>query len=734
MFADYARANMLPRCLAVLLTLVPLIEGQAQPPRTAARVAQATRTERPPRLDGTLDDPIWSLAPPIADFRQREPLETLPATEKTEVHILYDARHVYFGVHCYDSHPEGIIASELRRDLSQDLDDNFAVLIDPSLSHRSGYIFEINPLGTERDGEVIEEQAPPQTDSIVDPSWDGLWVAAAKVTSDGWTATMAIPFSTLNFRPASTVTWAVNFRRFIRRKNEEDEWSGYRRVFGFWRVSQAGMLRGLEGLEGGRLLVMKPYGLIGAHSLSGEPWNPLHTGGIDVKYGLASNLIALGTVNTDFSDADVDQQQFNLTPYPIQIPEKRRFFLEDSDIFNFLLWNQDLLFFTRQIGIDPVSGQEVPIDAGGKIAGHAGGLDLGVMEVRTRAAGTNPYANYAVVRMKRPLMPGSYIGFMATDKESGNPLDSYNHSGGVDAKFLLFGNLNLRGYYVKSWSPGLSGNNAAFGGRLTYANNWFNIYAGHGVTESNFNPEIGFVTRTDDQPTIFQFNFTPRPHVLKIRELDLGAFVGHDPNTSGKLIYREWTPNIRVLFNSSAEIDSAPEDVVYQYLAHPLHLYKNVFIPAGGYRFQSHQVSYTSAGDRRFTYMASFQAGEYYSGTLKTAILTAQYRPNPHLVLAANSTLNVFRLPQGNFSIELAGLGISYAFNRFVNLTTFLQADTAQPQAASANVRLRYTFRPDSDLYVIYNLGTRFQSLAAGNPAPVREEKFAVKVTYAWLR
>jgi hypothetical protein len=626
------------------------------------------------------------------------------------------------------------VATQLRRDLSQDLDDNFAILIDPTLSHRNGYIFQINALGTQRDGEVVEEQAPPQTDSIVDPSWDGLWISAAKITQDGWTATVEIPFSTLNFRGGSEVTWGVNFRRFIRRKNEEDEWFGYRRVFGFWRVSQAGRLEGLNGIESGRLLVVKPYALLGARSFSEAPWSALHTGGLDVKYGLGSNLIALGTLNTDFSDADVDQQQFNLTPYPIQIPEKRRFFLEDSDIFNFLLWNQDLLFFTRQIGIDPVSGEEVPIDGGGKIAGHAAGFDLGVMDVRTRAEGANPYANYAVMRAKRPLSPGSFIGFMATDKESGNPLDPYNRSGGLDAKFVLLGNLNLRGYYVKSWSPGVGRDNAAFGGRLTYANNWFNIYAGHGITQRDFNAEMGFVTRTDDQPTIFQFQLTPRPHALGLRELDLGAFVSHDPNTTGKLIYREWTPTIRALFNNGAEIDSTAEDVVYQFLSQPLHLYKNVFIPAGGYRFAAHQIAYTSEGDRRLTYTASCAFGDYYTGTLKAATLTAQYRPNPHLALGANDTLNIFRLPQGNFEIELAGLEVSYAFTRFLNLTAFLQADTAQIQAASANIRLRYTFRPDSDAYLIYNLGTRFQSLAAGNPLPVREQKFALKVAYSWSR
>jgi hypothetical protein len=726
--------KLLIHSVVLVATMACFLNAQQESRPNGVSVALAVLAKRPPRLDGTLNDVIWTTAAAVADFRQREPLETQPATEKTEVHILYDSHHIYFGVHCYDHDPGSIVATQLRQDLSQDLDDNFAVLIDPTLSHRNGFIFQVNPLGTQRDGEVIEEHLPPPGDSIVDASWDGVWISAAQITTDGWTATIAIPFGTLNFPGGSDVTWGINFRRFIRRKNEEDAWSGYRRVFGFWRVSQEGVLLGLREIKSSRLLVVKPYGLVGARSFSNAPWSALHTGGVDVKYGLGRDLVALGTVNTDFSDADVDQQEFNLTPYPILIPEKRRFFLEDADIFNFPLWSQDLLFFTRQIGIDPVSGQEVPIDAGGKIAGQAGGFDLGVMNVRTRAEGSNPYANYAVARVKHPLMPGSYIGFIATDKESGNPLDPYNRSAGLDAKFLLFRNLSLRGYYVKSWSPSLSGDNAAFGGRLGYANNWFNIYAGHGVTEKNFNPEMGFVTRTDDQPTTFQFFLTPRPHGLGIREIDVGALVSHDPDTAGKLIYREWTPSISVLFNNSAEIDSAPEDVTYQFLAQPLHLYRNVSIPAGGYRFTSHQIAFTSTGNRRLTYNGSFLAGSYYTGTLKTATLNAQYRPSPHLALTLSDTLNVFRLPQGNFNIELLGLQISYAFNRSVNLTSFLQADTAQTQTASANVRLRYTFRPDSDLYVIYNLGTRFQSLAAGNPMPVREEKFAVKITYSWSR
>ena len=705
--------------------------GQALP-IGAPPVAAAAHADHAPKIDGTLNDPAWQAAPPLDDFHQKEPLETQPPTERTEVRILYDSRHIYFGIRCYETEPAGIAATQLRRDLPQNLDDNFAILIDPTLSRRNGYIFQINPLGTQLDGEVIEEQAPGQPGAIVDPSWDGLWISAARITQDGWTATIAIPFSTLNFRGGRVVNWGINFRRFIRRKNEEDQWAGYRRVFGFWRVSQAGLLEGLEGIESGRLLVIKPYGLAGGQAFQSQPWSALHTGGGDIKFGLSSNLIAVGTVNTDFSDADVDQQQFNLTPYPIFVPEKRRFFLEDSDVFSFPLWNQDLLFFTRQIGVDPASGQEVPIDVGGKIAGHAAGFDLGIMDVRTRAQGVNPFANYAVVRVKKPLMAGSYIGFMATDKESGSALDPYNRSFGADAHFLLFRNLNLRGYYARTWSPGLQGENAAFGGRLTYANNWMNVYAGHGVTERNFNAETGFVTRTDDQPTIVEAFLTPRPRIRGIREIDLGPAVFDDPDTAGQGVYKEIIPQASIFFNDGAEIDVFAQDVTWQVLSSPFHLYQDISLPVGNYRFVRNQLKATSPQNSRVTYTGSFAWGAYYTGELKTAALSLEYRPNPHLDLGLSDTHNSFRLPQGNFDIDLAGLQVSYAFTRFLNATTFIQADTAQTQAVSANFRLRWTFRPDSDLYVIYNSGTRFQALAAGNPTDVRQQKLAIKITYSW--
>src|SRR5213595_3704447 len=452
-----------------------LLNAQSQPNAQAKerqigaqeslRTASASGVERAPKLDGTLEDPAWQQATPISKFLQREPFEGQTPTEKTEVRILYDKHEVYFGITCFDSDPERIVATELRRDVSQELDDYFEIIIDSAHHRRNAYVFQINPLGTQRDALITEEQRTDSGTGDGDPGWDGVWTSEARITKQGWTATVAIPFSTLNFMQSRDVFWGINFKRFIRRKNEEDLWSGWRRTYGAARISQAGQLHGISEIGSGRLLILKPYGLVGfshfTSSAAGTGLTPgtsaLYTGGVDVKLGLRSNLVANLTANTDFADADVDTQQFNLTPYKLFFPEKRQFFLENAGIFNFAMGGSgDLLFFSRQTGIDPVTGQQVPMNGGGKITGSLAGFDVGIMEASTRSSGLNPYANYAVFRLKRSLPGGSYVGFMGIDKRAGNTAPPFNQSGGVDTRIVLMKDLVLTGYAAQTRSPFVS--------------------------------------------------------------------------------------------------------------------------------------------------------------------------------------------------------------------------------------------------------------------------------------
>ena len=721
-------------CLPVLLVgprvLVARQAAQGAPAE-GLRAAEAVRVERAPRLDGTLDDPLWQQAQPVTDFRQREPHERQAPTEKTEVRILYTRRAVYFGVACFDSSPRGIVATELRRDLPQNLDDYFEILVDSRHDRRNAYVFQLNPLGTQSDGLITEEKLSEDSLQDYDPGWDGVWTSAARTTKAGWTATVEIPFTTLNFTESQDVVWGLNFKRFIRRKNEEDLWSAYLRVFGLAKVSEAGELHGITDIGSGRLFIVKPYALGGVDSVSGST-NFLHSGGFDVKYGLRSNLIANLTVNTDFADSDVDQQEFNLTPFRLFFPEKRQFFLENASVFDFPTGLMDRLFFTRQIGIDPVTGQVVPIDAGAKVAGTLGKLDVGVLDVKTRASGPNPFANYGVVRVKRALFGDSYIGVMGIDKESGSATDPYNRAGGVDARLVFFKNLALFGWAARTKTPGFRSGDADVGGRADFQTNWMDFRVEKDKIGPNYNPEVGFLNRTDLQETFVDLTLKPRPKIRGVRELNFEGFIYHAPNTAKVLQTQEWQATFRALFNNGSYTDDDIVNVFTQLITAPFNIYKSVVIPSGLYHFSRTQFTYGSGLDRRFTYNLFERFGTYYNGHLNEASVRFNYRPNARFSVSSSQRWDRFRLPEGNFSIALAGLQTNYSFSRFLTLSNLVQMDTANREAVSANFRLRYNYRPDSDFFIIYNVGTRFASLAVANPQELREQRFAVKLTYSF--
>lgn len=710
------------------------------PGQDPSNAAEATRVDLAPKLDGTLDDPLWRTATPITDFRQREPFEGQAPTEKTDVRILYSRHAVYFGIRCYDSDPSRIVATELRRDVSQDLDDHFEILIDSNHDRRGAYVFQINPLGTQVDGLIVEEQGSGfgSFGADFDTGWDGVWTSEARITADGWTATIEIPFTTLNFTRSNNVLWGLNFKRFIRRKNEQDLWRAYRRTFGITKVSQAGDLRGITDIGSGRLFVVKPYAVARYDKQTAQdPKFPL-TGGLDMKYGLTSNLVLNLTGNTDFADTEVDLEPFNLTPFKVFIPEKRQFFLENAGDFNFDLGDQDQLFFSRQIGIDPITGQQVPINGGARLTGTLGRTELGIMDVDTRSSGPNPYSNFAVVRVKESLWPGSYVGVMGIDKRSGNLLDSYNQTGGVDTRLVFFKDWFVDAHMAGTQSPinisGASGSASDVGASLSYRSNWLDGIVERRKIGPNFNPEVGFIERTDSDETYGDMTFKFRPKIVGVRELQFEGFILHAPDTRGQVSTQEWQNTFRADFNNGAYTDDDIVDVFTQLITTPLHIYKNVFIPNGLYHFTRHQLTYGSAQDRRLTYSFFERFGSYYGGTLNEFRVRANYRPTAKFSISASETWDRFRLPlpNGNFSVVLASLQGNYSFNRFLTFTSLIQMDTSNTQAVSANLRLRYNYRPDSDLYIIYNVGTQFASIAPANPPQVRETRFAIKWTYSW--
>src|SRR5262249_10783931 len=406
------------RRLLLLAAGLTIATGYAQ---VESRSLTPTKALHQPSLDNATDD-AWSSASEISGFKQREPFEGKEATEKTSVRVLYDKHSLYFLITCNDSQPGRVVATELRRDADLSVDDYFTILISPNHDGRNGYEFSVNPLGTQADSLIADQGR------VNDSNWDGVWSSSAKIVENGWTAIVTIPFSTLNFKTSQDVTLGINFRRFIRRKNEEDLWQSYLRIDALEKVSRAGELTHLEDIGSGRLLVFKPYALTGFRSDNVNGTQGLHTGGFDFKYGLRSNMVANLPGKTDFPDADIDPQRVKPTPLKSFLPEKRPFFLENRGTFMFGDRENTTLFFSRQIGIDPNSGQQVPLNVGAKLTGAASRFDFGLLEAQTRESGPNPSANYAVARFKSRIFSESYVGAIGIDKESGSALDPYNRA------------------------------------------------------------------------------------------------------------------------------------------------------------------------------------------------------------------------------------------------------------------------------------------------------------------
>ncbi len=696
---------------------------------TLSRSIVAARVDKPPELDGTLTDAAWQDAGCINSFHQREPFERQPATEKTEVRVLYDSRFVYFGIRCFDSEPKKIVATELRRDADFSVDDNFTVLISPNDDKRNGYTFTSNPLGTQFDALISDEGR------VNDPNWDGIWKSSAHITSDGWTATIAIPFSTLNFKTSNNVTIGINFRRFIRRKNEEELWQSYLRIYGIERISEAGELTDLKDIGSGRLLIIKPYVVGGVRSDPQNGTRPLHTGGLDLKYGIRSNLVANLTFNTDFADAEVDPVRFNITPFKSSLPEKRQFFLENSGIFD-VGFRDTQLFFSRQIGIDPISGQQVPLDVGAKVTGSLGKYDVGILDAKTRASGPNPFANYFVARVKRKLLSESYVGGIAIDKESGNRQGRFNRTGGIDANFIFFKKLSLNGFLAKTVSadPNLRGHDWASTTDASYNSNLIQIEAFQNRVGPNFNPEVGFVDRTDIVSNSFDAQLSPRPKHGRIREYNFEAFYRRHVDTHGLLQTQEWQTTFRANFHNGAYTDNDLFDNFIQRLSSPFNIFSNVVIPPGIYHFDRHQFTYGSDQSKRFVYSFFERFGTFYNGRLNEFRTRTSYRPTPKISIATVHTWDRFRFPQGVFNVHIGSINGSYSFSRFLTTSLLIQVNSIDKNPVSMNFRLRYNYRPDSDLFVIYTLGNQFNSLAAGNPVLTREQRFTVKYTYSFLK
>jgi hypothetical protein len=688
----------------------------------------AVRVEVGPEIDGVLDDPVWQRASVIDEFVQQEPDEGAPATERTEVLILYDAQNLYIGVRAYDSDPNGIVSTEMRRDSNRLLDeDSFQIILDTFNDSRSGYMFVTSPYGAMLEQQIADESQSGRGSFSgfgggggggVNRDWDGVWdVAVGRLEGGGWTAEIVIPMVTVRFPDTQRQSWGINFMRNIRRKNEQVFWAPIPKAYGLTRVSLAGSLNDLESLNRGMDLRVKPFVVGGGTRSLGDDNDVDGDIGLDVKYGVTASLNLDLTLNTDFAQAEVDDERVNLTRFPLFFPEKREFFLENSGQFivgaTAAIRPLANLFFSRRIGLSD-TGAHVPIIGGARLTGKVGRNNIAIMDVQTNEAFGQPGENFFVARYGRDILARSRVGAIVINKQTNlfgqapSTLDSYNRTYGADMTLSLHPAFTVSGFLAQTASPGISEDQ--MGGYLnaTWRDTKWRVYAEAADLEDNFNPEVGFVPRTGIQYKKAHFEYNPRPDRWGIRVMEPMINAAFTEDQNGQLVTRQLHNMLGIGFQNGARVIIWYNDW-YERLDEPFTVVRrpdedggDVVIDPGEYNFGDWRFMFNSNQARRVYGRVSYGPQGFFDGTRTDIGLTLGTRVTEQFSLEAGLTRNDVKLDEGDFVTSVTTFRIDYAMSTSMSLRTLTQYNSLSEQWSTA-VRFRYTYKPGSDIYIVYD-------------------------------
>jgi len=649
-----------------------------------------------PKIDGMLDDAVWRDAVRVDDLHQFQPVDHGTPSEKSEFLLYYDEDYIYVGARLYDSDPQAIRARQMVQGGTLRFDDAIEFLLDPFLTRRTGYWFQLNPNGIRRDG-IYESPTE------INRDWDGIWLAEARIDEDGWTAEIAIPFKTLNFNPDNE-EWGFTIARTIARKKEEIAWSSYDRAI---NPGSAGSLDCISGINQGRGLDVVPSATI-KHSndfVAGSDASEF-VPSLDVYYKLTPSLTAALTLNTDFSATEVDDRQVNLTRFSLFFPEKRQFFNQDVDIFSFGgLEENGRPFFSRRIGL---SDEGIPIDiiAGLKLSGRVGRWNVGVLDVVQEESANVDQSNIFVGRAAANVLEESSVGVIYTN---GNPTANLdNQLFGADFRYrntrLVPGN-TIQGvaWYQQSDTEGVTADEEAYGWRAEYPNSerWFGEL-GQWVIEENFNPAAGFVNRSDIIGTKGEIGYTFTPNGSFFRNVTFKTIYENIDNLDGDLESREVVIepfSVESQFGDNFELRLKRIDEV---LVEDFEINPGVIISTGAYAFDRVQFTLESALERRFALNLDIDVGEFYDGDLLKVGGDVNWRPSRSLFLQLGYEFNDVELPGGSFVTRLYRARADFAFNAKWSWLNLLQYDNVT-ETAGINSRLRFNPQAGQDMFLVLN-------------------------------
>ncbi len=674
---------------------------------------RATRLTQDIQLDGRLDEEIYQTVPPITGFIQQLPDEGAGASERTDAWVFYDEDNLYVTGKAYDSAPPSEwVANEMRHDVMQlRQNDSFSLMLDTFNDGRNGVAFLVTPLGGYSDFAITNEG------QNVNNDWNVVWDMRTGRFDGGWTVEMQIPFKSLRYQPGAEQVWGIQLRRIVRRRNEAAYLTalpisaarGNSVIAGLWRISEAATLVGFQVPPLAIDAEIKPYGITGLRTnVNAVPAieNDFDGDfGVDLKYRLTQNLTADFTVNTDFAQVEVDEQQVNLTRFSLFFPEKREFFLEGRGNFDFAGrgGGAPTIFFSRQIGLQ--SGQIVPITAGGRVTGKVGPFDVGLLNIRTgdeATSGAEP-TNFTVVRIKRDILRRSTVGAIFTSRSRSLVGDGSSQVYGVDGRLAFYDDFSLAGYFAKTQTPVGNREDESYQASFDYAGDLYGLSFGQLLVEDNFIPEVGFIRRDNFRRRSATARFSPRPSIDLIRRFVVSGQFEHIVTADdGVLETRGGQLLVEFEFENSDQLSFFFNDD-YELLTNPFTISSGATLLPRGYDFRSYRASYRFGAQRPISGQITLGFGEFWSGD-RTSLSMSRGRieVTPQLSVEPSITFNWVDLPEGKFNTQLARTRFTYTVTPRMFFSGLVQYSSTG-DSFSTNFRFRWEYSPGSELFIVYS-------------------------------
>ncbi len=675
-------------------------------PELAAREAVVA-----PVLDGDVQgDVAWGGVPAATGFIQTKPDEGVPASQRTEVRIIYDDRFLYVGVICFDDDPEGIIVADSRRDASLDETDSFQVIFDTYHDLQNGFVFGTNPAGQEYDGQLANEGEGGGRGASVggfNLNWDGSWEVATRRGDFGWSAEFAIPFRTLRFAGGDDAQqWGLNFRRTIRRRNETAYWAPLSRQFSLYRLSQAGTLDELR-IKSPRNLKITPYGLVQVRregTLDSDTETNTEVG-LDLKYSVTPGLTLDVTINTDFAQVEADEQQINLDRFNLFFPEKRPFFLENAGLFSVGEPGEVELFFSRRIGIGP-DGEVIPIVGGARLSGKVKKTNIGFLDMATdNVGGVVEKENYAVARISRELPNRSFIGFLFTNRQSTGdqpPEDEYGRTFALDGRVGIGKYQQVSAYVARTDNSDGGSDQYSYRTSYTYDSADWLLTAGYTEVGEGFDPQVGFLRRSAyRKPDAMIFRRYRTKHSKHIQELrphvSYRGFWDFDGFQESGLLHMD----NHIEWKKGQEFHTAI-NLTREGVKEEFEIFPGIMVPPGTY--DNSEVALVAFSNRGapVSFSLNTTVGGFFTGDRINISPGVLIRFGDNFNTELSWRYNNIDLPEGDFETNLGLWRLSYSFTPRMFLESLVQYNDVDDNL-SANLRFGWLQTANVGLFVVYN-------------------------------